>query len=256
MSTKARRHARLVALNRALRRFERRLEDVCAAALRKLSWHVAEHYVPGSDASFDEWLFEFEITIQRQMHRHLLTTANAFGDETLLHFDRILSTKTVRDQLHAVLEEWINTYSFAKTRTITELIREEARKALAVSVSKGESSSQLAKRLARVIGGKRVKWALIRMARTEVHAASEKGSFEAARSSGLIVVKEWAALEDRRTRLSHAIADGQLRELDVVFSVGADHLMFPGDPNGSGKETINCRCVALYHPRINGELIR
>jgi uncharacterized protein with gpF-like domain len=95
-----------------------------------------------------------------------------------------------------------------------------------------------------------------RIARTEMHTASTIGSDEAARSTGLQMVKEWAAAEDRRTRFSHAVADGDEVPLDEPFVVGTDRLMVPGDPTGSAREIINCRCQALHHPVIGGKVIR
>jgi uncharacterized protein with gpF-like domain len=95
-----------------------------------------------------------------------------------------------------------------------------------------------------------------RIARTEMHTASTKGADEAARSTGLAMVKEWAAAEDTRTRFSHALADGQLVELNEPFIVGGSRLMVPGDPNAPAKEIINCRCAVLHHPVIGGQIIR
>ena len=52
---------------------------------------------------------------------------------------------------------------------------------------------------------------------------------------------KWDATLDGNTRESHAMVDGELRELDKPFLNG---LMFTGDPSG-GAEVINCRCALL-----------
>lgn len=49
-----------------------------------------------------------------------------------------------------------------------------------------------------------------------------------------------------RTRESHRRVDGEIRELDEKFSNG---LMFPGDPNGSAAEVVNCRCTSNTRAR-------
>jgi uncharacterized protein with gpF-like domain len=69
-----------------------------------------------------------------------------------------------------------------------------------------------------------------------------------------VVDKEWISVNDRRRRASHAVLEGQVREVNEPFSNG---LMFPGDPNGSADETINCRCNIVLVPRRdeNGDLI-
>jgi uncharacterized protein with gpF-like domain len=51
----------------------------------------------------------------------------------------------------------------------------------------------------------------------------------------------WATLDDR-TRETHRAAHEQIRDIGQPFEVGGEALAFPGDPAGSPKETINCRC--------------
>ena len=58
--------------------------------------------------------------------------------------------------------------------------------------------------------------------------------------------KEWIAIQDARTRLTHSIASGQTVPLEERFVVGGDRLKYPGDPRGTPAETINCRCAVIY----------
>jgi uncharacterized protein with gpF-like domain len=60
------------------------------------------------------------------------------------------------------------------------------------------------------------------------------------------VAKTWLATNDSRTRITHAIANGQNVLISDTFSVGDTQLQFPGDPNGSPEEVINCRCTTLW----------
>ncbi len=83
-----------------------------------------------------------------------------------------------------------------------------------------------------------------RVARTEGHRIQQtsfRDAQYAAKKKGCDVVKQWDATLDARTRDSHAMVDGEIRELDDEFSNG---LMFPGDPSGSAAEVINCRCTS------------
>ena len=83
----------------------------------------------------------------------------------------------------------------------------------------------------------------VRIARTEGHRVQVQSAMDAcykAKDKGADVVKQWDAALDRRTRESHAMVDGEIRELDEKFSNG---LMFPGDPSGKAAEVINCRCA-------------
>ena len=84
------------------------------------------------------------------------------------------------------------------------------------------------------------------IARTETHGAANVGADQAARATGLVLQKEWVAAADERTRPSHAAADGQVVEMDMAFDVGGEKLMYPGDPNGTAGNTINCRCAVSH----------
>lgn len=137
--------------------------------------------------------------------------------------------------------------------TITGDLTEEARDILQSSFEEGLGEKETADRLADAI--EMEDWELERIARTEGHTAANVGSDTAARATGADLVKEWAATDDARTRPSHVEADGQRVEMDEPFEVGDSYLDFPGDPDGPANEVINCRCVVLYHPRVNGEVL-
>lgn len=89
----------------------------------------------------------------------------------------------------------------------------------------------------------------IRIARTEGHriqCTATMDAMTAAKENGADVVKQWDSTLDDRTRESHVAVDGEIRELDEVFSNGLD---FPGDPSGKAAEVINCRCALLQRAR-------
>lgn len=82
------------------------------------------------------------------------------------------------------------------------------------------------------------------IARTEGHRIQQTSTRDAqyaAKKRGADIVKQWDATLDGRTRDSHRMVDGEIRELDEEFSNG---LMFPGDPSGSAAEVVNCRCTS------------
>jgi hypothetical protein len=79
-----------------------------------------------------------------------------------------------------------------------------------------------------------------RIARTEIVSASNLGSIESARSTGLTLQKNWLATRDGRTREAHAEVDGQVTDLNNYFIVEGEELMYPGDINGSPANVINC----------------
>lgn len=121
---------------------------------------------------------------------------------------------------------------------------ETARTQLLDGFQQGESIPKLAARV-RSAAGLSQRRALA-VARTEVVAASNAGSYATAQVSGLEMSKVWLATEDERTRPTHRTADGQVRPLAEPFTVGISSLQFPGDPSGVPEETRNCRCTLTY----------
>jgi uncharacterized protein with gpF-like domain len=85
-----------------------------------------------------------------------------------------------------------------------------------------------------------------RIARTEIISASNAGSLEGAKSTGLNPKKQWLSTMDTRTREDHVIVDGQIQNLDDPFNVVGEDLQYPGDPAGSPGNVINCRCTQIY----------
>ena len=102
-----------------------------------------------------------------------------------------------------------------------------------------------------------------RIARTTIIGASNAGSLEGARSTGLNVKKQWLATPDSRTRGTEPEDKWNHRQfLDNPLIVGVnepfviqgiekgqpkiDSIQFPGDPTGSPGNIINCRCTQIY----------
>jgi hypothetical protein len=69
---------------------------------------------------------------------------------------------------------------------------------------------------------------------------------EAVRETGLVLNKQWVAATDERTRIDHTSADGQIVGPDEMFEIGGESMAFPGDPNASPENVINCRCVLNF----------
>lgn len=90
-----------------------------------------------------------------------------------------------------------------------------------------------------------------RIARTEGHRIQQESTAdaqEAAKKKGADVVKQWDATLDGRTRPTHRMLDGQIREVDKPFEAGGTKVMRPGQ-FGIAAEDINCRCACLTRAR-------
>lgn len=91
------------------------------------------------------------------------------------------------------------------------------------------------------------------IARTEGHRIQGKAQFDAqkkAKSDGADVVKQWDSTLDKRTRPTHRLLDGQIREIEEPFEITCNGRkgMFPGG-FGVAAEDINCRCASLQRAK-------
>lgn len=99
-------------------------------------------------------------------------------------------------------------------------------------------------------------WRAKMIVRTETVRAANFAQLVAADDKDFEMEKQWIATEDARTRVTHSHqgVDGQRRDLYEPYSNGC---MFPGDPNASAKETVNCRCTEGYFAKrdLDGNLV-
>ena len=63
--------------------------------------------------------------------------------------------------------------------------------------------------------------------------------------------KEWITSMDGRERNAHAIANGQVVDMDSKFVVMGEQLSHPGDSAGSAGNVINCRCASAPVPKAS-----
>jgi hypothetical protein len=129
----------------------------------------------------------------------------------------------------------------------TDILKHRITAQVSRGISTGMTFQQVAQQLDKEvnIGFNRA----VRIARTEGHRIQCQAGMDAchdAKAKGADVLKQWDSTMDKRTRESHAIVDGEIRELDEDFSNG---LRFPGDPDGGAAEVINCRCALLQRAR-------
>lgn len=140
--------------------------------------------------------------------------------------------------------EWIDKKSMKFAEEVNETTIKKLKNALAEGVLNGESVDQLAKRVVGVFDI-RILSSSETIARTEVLSSNNAGTNFGYKQSGVVAKKEWLATRDSRTRDSHAHADGQQVDLNEKFDIDGEALEYPGDPNGSAENIINCRCTTI-----------
>lgn len=91
-------------------------------------------------------------------------------------------------------------------------------------------------------------WQAMRVVRTEAGRAYTEGflyGYEKGRAAGIRMNKMWVAALDKRTRDTHAAADGQFADLTTgLFYVGTSSGPGPGLMDEVG-EVANCRCRSI-----------
>lgn len=104
--------------------------------------------------------------------------------------------------------------------------------------------------------------------RTESGNASSAGGEIGARQSGLLLIKRWVSVKDKRTRripedsTDHVTMNGKKVGMDEKFLVpnkrGANMMSRPHDLDAPASQVCNCRCKCVYEPArdANGRLIR
>lgn len=240
--TSNRKH-RLKITSQTLTKHEKRMTDAIQRKLTLLAREINARWEPYQYLWLQESMTQFERQLSSILFRYGFHVAGESGVTALHHF----STKASMDILMEAIRVWLRGYSTQRARIITRYLRGQVQEQLSLGLPDDEVRANVL----RIIN---TKGSAKRIARTETHIALERGAWEAARSLGVRLVKEWATMDDIKTRPSHAAADGQMREIEEPFSVGGESMQYPGDPTASAKQVVNCRCTALYHLVVNGEI--
>jgi hypothetical protein len=144
-----------------------------------------------------------------------------------------------------MVQEWVDTGMAERLSAVTSTSRKQIKEVLNRGVQEGWGIDRIASEMQRSAGG------LVRatrIARTEIIASSNIGSFMGAKATQLPLKNSWLSTSDGRTRDDHAEADGQTVAMDDLFNVGGDQLLVPGDwqHGASAGMIINCRCTETF----------
>lgn len=130
-----------------------------------------------------------------------------------------------------------------KLKDVPQEVFDRIKAQLTEGIDKGESIKDLSARVRSTfndIGKGRGNT----IAMTETASAYGTARQEAMASAG-VQYKEWLTSHNANVRPAHAEAEGQIREIHEPFDVDDEELRFPGDPDGSPENVINCHCVAI-----------
>ena len=87
-----------------------------------------------------------------------------------------------------------------------------------------------------------------RISRTEIHMARSVANWRRLKSNPTVEMVMWRAIEDERTRDSHAEQNEMITYIGNIFPNGC---RYPLDELGEPEEIINCRCdLEAYYPKL------
>lgn len=162
------------------------------------------------------------------------------------------------DHFEQVMEAYVKAHAGMRITWINETTREGILDAVRTMMQQAIDTGAAIPNMAEVLRQELqrhyvdiVKWRAVRIARTEVMTASNRGSIEGARyvigRTGMAGVKKvWITAIDGREREAHREAAGQTAELDGSFIIGGEQMDHPGDPAASAANVVNCRCAIGY----------
>lgn len=173
-----------------------------------------------------------------------------------------MPTMGVNERLTLQIQKYFELYLLNKAVIpITDTHKKFILKTLSQGVEEGWSVAQMAREIA-LSPYNRYHAKLV--VRTETVRAANAAAELEAQQSEIVLDKEWISAHDDRVRrppnskFDHWDLDGQVVPGERPFFSGGEELQFPGDPNGSAGNVIQCRCTVAYIARrdANGRLIR
>jgi uncharacterized protein with gpF-like domain len=148
------------------------------------------------------------------------------------------------------LESYLRVYAVKRAIGIIGTVADRVRGWVRDGVEGGLTNRDIAKAI-RTEGLRDTMWRAQMIAQTETHSAAMAGGHAAAKESEAVRMKNWVSVNDDRTRglrdnsdFNHVSVESV--PIDQPFIVSGEELMYPGDPNGSPGNIINCRCVVTY----------
>ena len=193
-------------------------------------------------------LFVTKEPIEKLFGQIYVSVGGYFANE---EFSRLKGLKRKSEETwYEEMMDYVRLYCAKKVTSITMTSRELMEKliqgAIDQAVSEGLGASATADYIIKALrkeGAVLNKWRALRIARTEVMTASNRGALVGGIEAGA-TKKYWIATYDNRTRDTHKVMESQNPKLvDEDFLVGLYPASGPGDSRLPAEEVINCRCA-------------
>lgn len=238
-------------MDRQMSAIERTFEKQLAHALHKQYKLVANLLEVGS-RDFEHALHQTTPMIKEILSRYYKRIYLLFGN---MIFDQIkdqsksfgiIETKSEEDDFYDSMESWVKDHLGITLVLLHGATKSKIGKIILEMTESGATNKEIATEILATSTAITPARAMM-ISRTETHSVAIKATDTAMESTGLNYTKVWQAAMDLRTREDHALADEQEIESDAMYYVGGEYLEYPGDPNGSPWNIINCRCVERFN---------
>lgn len=196
----------------------------------------------------DDFIINQQNKLLKVLIKHIEPVYKTFSDFTKKRLEKRIKKQDELTVFEEQFQRYLDTSLLSKSRLITDTLVDDIKQAIKVTFEAGATNQQIAKA---ILGVKDISpFRAETIARTEVHNASSEASFEQSleleRESEEDFYKVWIPALDERTRPDHgAMANHPPIPLGALFQVGDSKMLRPGDPNGSAKQVINCRCFLI-----------
>ena len=221
------------------------------AELKRVGKELGESYQKnGNQLQFDEVELKHKERMIKILNDLTFSTVKVFMNDKV--GQKRMFTLDVANEVYALLAANVLTTSALISQNTVASATVVILKQMKLSRTKPKAAEpeNIAKKIAKKIGGVNAISRAMTIARTETHKAANTTQYTkaewAAQESGLKVEVEWIATNDGRVRDNHRHADGQKRPIGQPFNVGGEAMRYPSDPRASASNTINCRCVLGY----------
>ena len=166
------------------------------------------------------------------------------------HYKRIAKTVKTEIDFESIIMQWLNTNAGIRIVSVHQTLIESIINVIQQGYDDNISVADITKNLQKKFGW--YKMQALRIARTETTTATNLATTLAAQNSPYQLEKTWISSQDNRTRrppkspFDHLDMNGVKVDEFRPFFVSGQELYYPGDPNGTAGNIINCRCKLVF----------
>jgi HK97 family phage portal protein len=229
-----------------------------AKIYKEMGEKVSNAFLSGDQSAAEKSIESFEQKWNKSFVSWWTEMVKEFGTETFDNlkkdhrsYNRKDEGEDAFDPYDQIIQHYIAETSAEKIVTIVASRKKEVNKIIDAMREGTEQATM--DDIARAIKQKfddLSRYSAYRIARTEVVGASNYGSYQGAKSTGIPMARYWITSRDDRVRDEHEQMDGKKIGMEESFTMpSGEKLTFPGDYNADAPgNSINCRCTVAYKP--------